>query len=60
VVECRALRADNTGMTLRRRLRDEAGFSILECTIALTVVFVVLLALLGAGMATTARTYGLP
>ncbi len=35
-------------MSLHRRLRDEAGFSILECTIALFVVFVVLLGLLGA------------
>src|SRR5262245_14241125 len=32
----------------RRRLGDEAGFSILECTIALSVVFVVLVALLGS------------
>jgi hypothetical protein len=32
----------------RRRLRDEAGFSILECTIALALVFVVLIGLLGA------------
>jgi hypothetical protein len=32
----------------RARFSDEAGFSILECTIALSVVFVVLLGLLGA------------
>jgi len=30
------------------RLRDEGGFSILECTIALSVVFVVLVALMGS------------
>ncbi|HEV3362552.1 MAG TPA: hypothetical protein VG795_00160 [Acidimicrobiia bacterium] len=35
-------------MRRRNRLTDEAGFSLLECTIALSVVFVVLLALLGA------------
>src|SRR2546421_5897281 len=35
-------------MGRRDRATNEAGFSILECTIALTVVFVVLLALLGA------------
>ena len=32
----------------RRRLSDEGGFSILECTIALALVFVVLIGLLGA------------
>jgi Tfp pilus assembly protein PilV len=31
-----------------RRLRNEAGFSILECTIALSLVFAVLVGLLGA------------
>src|SRR5947208_4406152 len=35
-------------MSLHRRLRNEAGFSILECTIALSLIFVVLLSLLGA------------
>jgi len=35
-------------MRRRGRFTDEAGFSLLECTIALSVVFVVLLALLGA------------
>jgi type II secretory pathway pseudopilin PulG len=35
-------------MGRRGRFTDEAGFSLLECTIALSVVFVVLLALLGA------------
>jgi type II secretory pathway pseudopilin PulG len=35
-------------MGRRDRATNEAGFSLLECTIALTVVFVVLLALLGA------------
>ena len=35
-------------MGCRRRLRDEAGFTILESTIALSLVFVVLVALLGA------------
>jgi type II secretory pathway pseudopilin PulG len=35
-------------MGRRDRVTDEAGFSLLECTIALSVVFVVLLALLGA------------
>jgi type II secretory pathway pseudopilin PulG len=35
-------------MASRARFREEAGFSILECTIALSVVFVVLLGLLGS------------
>src|SRR5437588_5769616 len=35
-------------MRSRRRLREEAGFSILESTIALALVFVVLVGLLGA------------
>jgi type II secretory pathway pseudopilin PulG len=35
-------------MGRRDRATNEAGFSILECTIALSLVFVVLLALLGA------------
>ncbi|HEV8627246.1 MAG TPA: hypothetical protein VG034_22600, partial [Acidimicrobiia bacterium] len=35
-------------MGRRDRATNEAGFSILECTIALTLVFTVLLALLGA------------
>src|SRR5256714_1908099 len=35
-------------MGRRDHASDEAGFSILECIIALTVVFVVLLSLLGA------------
>jgi hypothetical protein len=35
-------------MSPRRRSTNEAGFTILECTIALTVVFAVLIGLLGA------------